>query len=78
MFYDSVTKKERNSYEYSRDSAGFDLNAEFTTMYNNLLISVGGGSIPKWLFLQVYRDILFLWYVSWYSLAISRYFQIYL
>ena len=35
MFYDSVTKYVRNSYEYSRDSSGFGLRAEFTTMYNN-------------------------------------------
>ena len=35
MFYDSATKWVRNSYEYSRDSSGFGLSAEFTTMYNN-------------------------------------------
>ena len=35
MFYDSVTKQVRNIYEYSRDSSGFGLSAEFTTMYND-------------------------------------------
>ena len=39
MFYDSVTKQVRNSFEYSRDSSGLGLSAEFATMYNNLLIS---------------------------------------
>ena len=36
MFYDSVTKGVRNSYEYSRDLAGLGLSAEFTTMCNNI------------------------------------------
>ena len=30
MFYDSVTKKVRNSYEYSQDSAGFGLSRRDT------------------------------------------------
>ena len=33
MFYDSVTKQARNSYDHSWDSSGFD---ESTTMCNDL------------------------------------------
>ena len=31
MFYDSITKQVRNSYEYSRDSAGYGLSRQYDT-----------------------------------------------
>ena len=48
MFYDSVTKWVRNSYEYSWDSSGFGLSTEFTTMYNNPINKLKNRSRNSW------------------------------